>query len=144
MSGPNRATVMAVLDRDGYRCVRCGAPIEGERGRDWSLQHRRPRGMGGTRRTDANSPANLIALCGSAVTGCHGHVESHRAEAVTNGWLVPQCFTPATSPVLVDHGSRWVYLTDDGQYEDHPECVAGTSRTTPSPRTPAASVATAW
>lgn len=25
--------------RDGYRCVQCGAPAQGERGRDWSLQH---------------------------------------------------------------------------------------------------------
>lgn len=124
MSGPALETVMAVLDRDGYRCVRCGQPIQGERGRDWSMQHRRPRGMGGTKRFDANSPVNLIPLCGSATTLCHGHVESYRAEAYTNGWLVSIHANPAEVACLVAQQSRWVYLTEDGQYEDHPECAA--------------------
>lgn len=119
-TGPDLETVMTVLDRDGYRCVRCGVPIQGERGRDWSMQHRRPRGMGGTDRGDANSPANLVALCGSGTTGCHGHVESRRAEAYVHGWLVSLHVDPANVPVLVDHGSRWVYLTDSGEYVDNP------------------------
>lgn len=124
MSGPKLETVMAVLVRDGYRCVRCGRTIEGERGTAWSLQHRRPRGMGGTKRFDANSPVNLIALCGSATTDCHGHVESYRAEAYANGWLVSIHSDPAKVPCLVAQQSRWVYLSADGKYEDEPECVA--------------------
>lgn len=122
-TGPDRATVMLVLNRDGYRCIRCSVPIEGERGSDWSLQHRRPRGLGGTRRLDANSPSNLISLCGSATTGCHGHVESYRAEAYTAGWLVSIHADPANVPVLVDHGSRWVYLDSEGSYADQPAAV---------------------
>jgi len=124
VSGPDLDTVMAVLVRDSYRCVRCGCPIQGERGLAWSLQHRRPRGMGGTKRSDANSPANLIALCGSGTTDCHGHVESYRAEAYTNGWLVSIHADPAKVPCLVAQQSRWVYLTEDGRYEDQPERVA--------------------
>ena len=117
-------TVMAVLARDGYRCVRCGTPIEGERGVAWSVQHRRPRGMGGSRRADTNSSVNLLAVCGSGTTGCHGHMESHRAEALMNGWLVRQAADPAGAAVLVEHGSRWVYLTPQGGYAEALEVMA--------------------
>ena len=114
-TGPDRETVMQVLVRDGYRCVRDGVPAQGERGVQWSIQHRLPRSGGGD-----NSPENLIVLCGSGTTGCHGHVESHRTEAYVNGWLVRRGFDPLLQPVLVDHQSRWVYLTADGRYSDDP------------------------
>lgn len=117
-TGPSPETVAQVLTRDGFACVGCGIRISGERGRDWSLQHRRPRGMGGTRRDDTNSPANLLTVCGSGTTGCHGQMESHRAEALENGWLITQDQDPAAVPVLVGHGSRWVLLTHDGLYHD--------------------------
>jgi hypothetical protein len=108
-------TVMLVLHRDGYRCVRCSAPIEGPRGEDWSAHHRKPRGRGGD-----NSPSNIVALCGSGTTGCHGFVESYRAEAYVKGWLVHTHHDPVRVPVLVDRESRWVHLTVDGQYCDNP------------------------
>ena len=60
-----------VLKRDDYHCVRCGRDITNG---DYSLQHRDPRGAGGSRY--ANTMANLVTLCGSATTLCHGHVES--------------------------------------------------------------------
>ena len=115
-TGPDWDTVMAVLARDGFRCVRDGAPIQGERGVHWVVHHRRPRQMGGTRRADANSPANLLSLC----SRCHEFVESERAEAYVNGWLVHTHHDPAKVPCLVEHGSRWVHLTDDGRYADGP------------------------
>jgi hypothetical protein len=118
-TGPDFETVMAVLDRDGFRCVRDGKPAQGQRGWDWSVQHRLPRSGGG-----GNGLDNLIILCGSGTTGCHGHVESHRTEAYDNGWLVRRGFDPATKPVLVDHQSRWVYLTPSGEYADNPPVVA--------------------
>ena len=123
-TGPDLETVMAVLHRDGYRCVRCDRPIVGERGVDWSCHHRTPRGMGGSKRPEVNSPAALLSLCGSGTTGCHGYVESHRAEALTNGWLVSRYSDPAAVAVLVDRGSRWVYLTESGYADDPPEEVA--------------------
>lgn len=118
--GPDLAAVMAVLQRDGYRCCRCSAPINGDRGVHWVLHHRRPRAMGGTRRAESNQPQNLLALC----TGCHVHVESHRSESLAKGWLVLQREDPATVAVLVEHGSRWVYLTEDGTYADDPVVAA--------------------
>jgi hypothetical protein len=118
-TGPDRETVMQVLVRDGYRCVRDGVPAQGARGVQWSVQHRLPRSGGG-----GNGCENLIVLCGSGTTGCHGHVESHRSEAYDNGWLVRRGFDPLQEPVLVDHQSRWVYLDADGGMTDAlPEVV---------------------
>src|SRR5688572_18767891 len=115
-TGPDRETVMKVLDRDGYRCVRCGAPAQGDRGVAWSLQHRKKRSAG----VD-NRPCNLIVLCGSGTTECHGWVESHPASAMWDGgWAVSAFAKPENVPVLVDRGSRWTYLTADGGYSDDP------------------------
>lgn len=124
-TGPDLQTVMLILVRHDYRCARCGEPIQGERGVDWSMQHRRPRGMGGSRWEYINSPANLIPVSGSGTTGCHGHMEKHRAEALTYGWLLPKSTVdPALHPVLVEHGSRWVYLDHYGGMSDDPVVAA--------------------
>lgn len=64
MSGPTKATRALVWERDAGRCARCGLPIT----REWSLHHRVPRGAGGSRRPELNSPANLVLLCGSATS----------------------------------------------------------------------------
>ncbi|MFG2046184.1 HNH endonuclease [Micromonospora sp. NPDC048935] len=114
-TGPNRGTVATVVARDFGRCARCGDPVSGERGRDWSVQHRRARAMGGTSRSDANEPQNLILLCGSATTSCHLHVESHREEARANGWAIRLSDDPAEVPVNhAVHG--WVLLNDVGTF----------------------------
>lgn len=118
-TGPDRATVALVLERDGWSCTRCGGPTSGERGRGWSIQHRRPRGMGGTRRVDANSPANLLTVCGSGTTGCHGVMETDRHVALEHGWLIPQTADPLREPVVLGSG-RIVWLTADGQYAAEP------------------------
>lgn len=86
---------------------------------NWSVHHRRGREG---RRTD-NGFANLLVVCGSSnVDGCHGRIHSRRSEARPNGWWLSRQTAehPATVPVLVDHGSRWVHLTDNGQYSDDP------------------------
>lgn len=117
-TGPDRETVMAVLTRDHFRCVRCGAPAQGERGWDWSLQHRKKRSAG----VD-NRPCNLIVLCGSGTTGCHGWVEDNpKMAAYLGGWWVSRYAKPELVSVLVDRGSRWVYLAaDDARYLDPSE-----------------------
>ena len=61
-----------------WRCARCGKDITYVQS---SIQHRKARSMGGTNDPSINSPANLIVLCGSGTTGCHGHVEVNRREA---------------------------------------------------------------
>lgn len=85
----------AVLERDSNKCQRCGRSLYGQQ---YSLQHRDPRGAGGSKLR--HTMANLVALCGSATTQCHGHVESYRIEARAHGWLVPHGAVPEEWPVL--------------------------------------------
>jgi len=113
-TGPDRNTVDAVLERDQRSCAVCGDGITGERGWDWSIQHRRPRRAGGDTRPDTNLPSNLVAVCGSGTTLCHGRIESHRAEAYEHGWLLRERDVPSQEAIChAVHG--WCYLTDDGQ-----------------------------
>lgn len=111
-AGFSKSTVGLIIARD-LGCVRCGAPIRGERGMGWSVQHRRARGNGGSRRPDTNQTQNGLILCGSATTSCHGAVESGRAEAREFGWAIRQSDDPLTYPVLhARHG--WVRLDAAG------------------------------
>lgn len=90
-----------VLRRDGHCCQRCGISLYG---RDYSLQHRDARGMGGSK--TKHTMANLVALCGSATTGCHGHVEAQPIESDRLGWSMPNGATPEEWPVL-RYGASW-------------------------------------
>ena len=120
MANPTPDTVQTVITRDCGRCVRCGTTVHGVRGKAWSIHHRRPRGMGGSKAPETNSPANLIILCGTGTTGCHGWVESHRNDAYDQGFLVPHSHDPATVPVHhVLYG--WVRLTSQGTFTLCPE-----------------------
>lgn len=122
-TGPSSEVVEACLERAGYSCEICAEMLGDRRGVDWSLHHRRPRQMGGSRWGGINLPSNLLAICGSAVDGCHGAIESQRSGAVAAGWLVLSRTDSATVAVLI-HRSRWVYLTELGGYSDHPPMVA--------------------
>lgn len=112
-TGPDRATRELVLERDDYRCVSCGLPIMGQQ---WSLQHRKARGVGG-----GNEPSNLIVLCGSATSpgGCHLAAEQRLTESRDLGYWVPSWQDPRTVPVM--HARLGlVYLTDSGGYGYEP------------------------
>lgn len=99
----------AVIERDGQRCARCGR-ADGE---SWSVHHRRSRGAGGDKHGVGNALSNLVLLCGSGTTGCHGAVESDRAQAYEDGWLVRHgVLSPAEVPV--PWRGRWSLLLDDG------------------------------
>jgi len=112
-TGFDRVTVEVVLQRDHWSCVRCGGGLHGERGRDWSIQHRRARGSGGTTRPDTNEPQNGLSVCGSGTTGCHGYIERERADARAHGWAIRQSQDPLLVPV--QHAILgWVVLTADG------------------------------
>lgn len=119
-SGPTPQTVALVWERDGGRCICCGGfLLEGGRGFEWSLHHRRGRDG----KPDSHQPQNLITVCGpDNVTGCHGRIHSRRSEAQPNGWWLSRIAgtDPLTVPLLVDRESAWKYLTADGRYSDEP------------------------
>lgn len=108
--------IAAIVDRrDGYSCVRCGLPLSVESG---SRHHRQRRAIGG------HTPANLILLCGSGTTGCHGWVHAHPERARSSGWIVRSAgaLIPAEVPMLTvcaGHWSAlvWVRLDDRGRRE---------------------------
>lgn len=114
MSGfPPKVARLVFEVRDNSSCFRCGIGLRWEdRGIGWSLHHREPRGMGGARSSHVNQPSNAVTLCGSGTTGCHGWVESHRAEAEAAGYLVSRHGVDRPVHVPIEHGGQLVWLTD--------------------------------
>lgn len=107
-----------VHDRDGMCCVRCGISVAHTAR---SIHHRQPRGAGGTRGPQAHRLSLLVLLCGTGTTGCHGWIESNRAEARALGWLISK-FEPADPQTIplrwsdlvdVEHPDE-LFLLDDG------------------------------
>jgi 5-methylcytosine-specific restriction enzyme A len=123
-TGPDRLTVDAIYERDGWSCFCCGGAVGPERGEDHHIHHRRPRAMGGTNRPDTNSPANLLLLC----PDCHRLIESERVWALQQGLLLVQADDPALVAVRIHHA--WpdlIYLTADAQYSRTPPSRKDTS-----------------
>lgn len=113
------AVVRLIRARDQDRCFRCGTFLwDMARGWDWSIHHRRPRGSGGTSLEWVGYASNGVILCGSATTGCHQWVESHRSDATAQGYLVSinGVGRPGKIPVQRLDGTRWL-LTDTGGIE---------------------------
>lgn len=122
-TGPRAVVRLVVVSRAGGSCELCGVPVAfvDDDGQvtplaAYSVHHRQPRGMGGTDDPAVNSPVNLLLLCGTGVSGCHGVVESQRVLAKANGWLVPRPTDPASVPVELHDGRR--LLTPDGTYQE--------------------------
>lgn len=109
-TGAAPETRTAVVQRDRWQCVRCGKDVTSHPA---NIQHRKPRGMGGTRDASVNKAANLILLCGTGTTGCHGWVETHREAAHEAGWSIPWWASPEKVPVTYPDG-RMYTLTNDG------------------------------
>lgn len=98
-----------VYQRDGGRCARCALSVHGIPS---SVHHRRRRGMGGTHDPRSHDPRNLVLVCGTGTTGCHGWIESHRGDAYVHGWLI-RSHDDLDTP-LVDIAGRVIYLHADG------------------------------
>lgn len=105
-SGPS-PKLRALVEARDKACVRCGLVVPRD---EDSIHHRIPRGRGGE-----NTAENLLLLCGSGTTGCHGYVESHRTEAYNAGYLVRTGFDPLDVPVLL-LGKAWAYASPDGKW----------------------------
>ena len=103
---------MTVVMRGGGTCEICNKPLNSSQ--YVSLHHRKPRKMGGSRDTTLNEPSNLMMICGSGTSGCHGYVESNRELSYTNGWLVHSYEIPNQKPVLIRN--TFVVLDDEGNY----------------------------
>ena len=115
--GVSKATRVLVLNRARYRCERCGVSLS--ESYHYSLHHRTPRGMGGSRDIRLNLASNLVAICGSGTTDCHGWIESNRSVSEDDGWLVSRYQEVAEVPLQI-WGVGWRYLTDEGTYSSTP------------------------
>lgn len=104
----SRETRNLVINRAKFICERCGGELN-----TMSVHHRRPRKMGGSRLPDTNQPQNLLVLCGTGITGCHGWIESNRHAAVTDGYLLYQNDDPCQHPYLGHDG--WWWLTETAE-----------------------------
>lgn len=89
-------------ERDKGLCVVCGRTAE-------SVHHRQGRSG-----SDPHRLANLLAVCGDGVRGCHGLTHGHPSAAYAMGRMVPRLGirTPEEAPVLTRSG--WVLLDNDG------------------------------
>lgn len=106
MSNPPKSITDKVDDRDGRRCVRCHRSLAVVSG---SRHHRMRRRDGG------HSVAQLVLLCGSGTTGCHGWVHGHVKEARALGLILPALRKPPLDPEVVPVRTLggWVRLVGD-------------------------------
>jgi 5-methylcytosine-specific restriction protein A len=73
------------------------------------IHHRRPRGMGGTKRSESNLASNSLNCCRK----CHLRCEAMRNWARENGFVIWQSDDPAKTPVFWRSrfsGSRKVFV----------------------------------
>lgn len=114
-----------IYTRDGHLCARCACSIVNAPS---SIHHRKPRQMGGSKDPRISDPRNLIRVCGTGTTGCHNAIESYRAKAYDEGWLLrslddldrPLRTIYGTGIRLLANGSRvdeWPWGDDDGRHE---------------------------
>ena len=108
----DEATRYAVFERALYKCERCGG---GPDTFGWSVHHRVPRGMGGSKNPMLHETANLILLCGSGVTGCHGWVESNRDQAKKTGFLLYKVDSAPEIPFTDNKGITWIIDNEGGK-----------------------------
>lgn len=96
-------------------CTWCGRAVRIEPG-EYSIQHVRARGMGGSRLADTGQPQNGTLVHGTGTTGCHGYITAHPTEAQARGFQIFQTQNPATTPMTLWDGRR-VIRTPQGTLE---------------------------
>lgn len=109
MSQVPKKTVVAVNERDGEQCFRCG--LYGA-----NVHHRRMRSQ--SPKTVVHNIENLVLFCGSGTQGCHGYVHGHPSESYGNGWLVRSHDDPADIALWEPRRGQWFVLTPGGEREE--------------------------
>lgn len=91
--------------RSGLVCEICG------RARGTNAQHRKNRSQGGLW-----ALSNLIHVCGSGTTMCHGFIHANPARSYACGWSVRGSMDPKDMPALLRgrYGQAFMWLRDDG------------------------------
>lgn len=93
----------AIYQAGDGRCIGCGAT-------NLTAQHRRRRGMGGSRDPLISTPANGVPLCGHGTAGCHGWTEHHPTEAALMGWALTDGQDQLEEPFWTRFGWRlWTF-----------------------------------
>ncbi|SDL15101.1 hypothetical protein SAMN05428985_11071 [Nocardioides sp. YR527] len=77
--------------------------------------------MGGTRASWINEPANLITLCGSGTTGCHGWVEANPTMGRHLGLSVSRYGLPPAEVPVLTWRDGFVLLDNHGGWTLVPE-----------------------
>lgn len=113
MTAVSREVRGICLERARWRCEYCYGPLDGAFG--YSLQHRAARRAGGSRNARLGEPPNLLVLCGSGTTGCHGWVEDHPTDAYEQGLALRTGWDPEQTPYRDKHNAWWLLLPDGGQ-----------------------------
>lgn len=85
--------------------MRCGRSLEHVSG---SRHHRQ------LRRHGDHSAANLVLLCGSGTTGCHGWVHANPAKAKALGLIVSGWHEAQDVPVYRERERQWVLQDKEG------------------------------
>ena len=90
--------------RSNDLCERCGQKY------GTNAHHRKNRSQGG-----ADTLSNLLWLCGSGTTGCHGYITEHPRDSYNHGWSVLSHHNPADIPV--EYRGTWMWLDDSGNLQ---------------------------
>jgi hypothetical protein len=98
------AAETAARVRDGDTCQRCGRNLYGQRA---SQHHRKLRSA--CSKTEWDLVENIVTLCGTGTTGCHGHVHHNRNEAYDTGWIVHRWDDPAMIPMTMLTGTQLIH-----------------------------------
>lgn len=99
------AVFRLILDRDGNRCIRCGAV-----GDTLVPNHRANRGMGGSKSRE--TPANVVSMD----SFCNSLIENSPTAARTarmRGWKLQSWHNPLEEPIYDPYDRLWYLLTDD-------------------------------
>lgn len=93
------AAKAVALNRDSYRCRKCGAPTR-------IVHHRRLKGSGGSTHPDRHRPDRLVSLC----LVCHDwvHGDNNRKAAEALGLIVPRTLDTREVPVHTLEG-RFIF-----------------------------------